>query len=217
MNTAELTSEDLLLRYAAGTLRPAPALVVASHLAMSKNSRTLIADYEALGGVVLEEEPLAEVGAGLFDATLALLDQPAPSRRETAPVVNDHLNMGIPMPGPLARRKIGPWRWMGPGMRIARVEMPEDSEHNLVLLRIPEGRALPMHSHSGSEYTLVLKGAFADASGVYRAGDLIEETEETDHSPIVEMGEECICLAAIEGPMRIRSWIGRLAQPFIGI
>ena len=39
MTTSHKTSEDLLLRYAAGRLRPAPALVVASHLAMSKSSR----------------------------------------------------------------------------------------------------------------------------------------------------------------------------------
>lgn len=217
MNFVHQTSEELLLRYAAGRLRPAPALVVASHLAMSPSSRRLVAQFEGIGGTLLEHEPMAELSAGLFERTLSLLD--APVRPESVPPVRSHerLDMGIRLPEPLARRNIGPWRWLGPGMRLARVEMPEDPDHNLVLLRVPAGRTMAEHSHAGEEITLVLKGAFHDESGRYGVGDLVEEDEETNHTPIVDDGGECICLAAIEGPMRIRSWLGRMVQPFIGI
>jgi putative transcriptional regulator len=217
MNFVNQTSEELLLRYAAGQLRPAPALVVASHLAMAPSSRRLIAGLEAVGGAVLDEEPMAELSAGLFERTLAMLD--APIRPESAAPVRSHerLDMGIAIPSPLARRSIGPWKWLGPGMRYARVDMPEDPDHNLILLRVPAGRALPEHSHSGEEYTLVLKGSFHDETGRYEVGDLILEDEETDHTPMVDVQGECICLAAIEGPMRIKSWLGRMVQPFFGI
>ena len=43
---------------------------------------------------------------------------------------------------PLARREIGPWRWIGPGMRFARVEVPEDPDHNVILLRVGPGKAV---------------------------------------------------------------------------
>lgn len=217
MNFVNQTSEELLLRYAAGQLRPAPALVVASHLAMSPSSQRLVAGFESVGGALLDEAPMADLSAGLFERTLAQLgtcvrpEHPAPVRGHEA------LDMGIALPAPLARRSIGPWKWLGPGMRYARVAMPEDPDHNVVLLRVPSGRALPQHSHSGEEITLVLKGSFHDETGRYGAGDLIEEDEDTDHSPIVDRDGECICLASIEGPMRIRSWLGRLAQPFIGL
>ena len=217
MKFVNQTSEELLLRYAAGQLRPAPALVVASHLAMSPSSRRVVAWLESVGGALLDEEQMAELSAGLFERTLAELDKPV--RPESLAPVRSHeaLDMGIAIPGPLARRSIGPWKWLGPGMRFARIDMPEDPDHNLVLLRVPAGRALLEHSHSGEEATLVLKGSFHDQTGRYSAGDLIQEDEETDHRPVVDMDGECICLAAIEGPMKIKSWLGRMVQPFLGI
>ena len=217
MNFVNQTSEELLLRYAAGQLRPAPALVVASHLAMSPSSRRFVTGLESVGGALIDGEAMAELSAGLFERTLAELDRPV--RPETLAPLRSHeaLDMGIALPDPLARRPISRWKWLGPGMRFARIEMPEDPDHNLVLLRVPAGRALPEHSHSGEEVTLVLKGSFHDASGRYGVGDLIQEDEETDHTPMVDIDGECICLAAIEGPMRIKSWLGRMVQPFLGL
>lgn len=216
MNTVHQTSEDLLMRYAAGQLRPAPALVVASHLAMSRSSRAVLGQFENVGGALIDEQPMAELSADLFERTLVGLSRPAGPERRTKAQDHDRLELGITLPEPLARQKIGPWKWLGPGMRFARIDMPEDPDHNLVLLRVPAGRALPEHSHSGDEITLVLKGSFHDAAGRYVAGDLILEDEETDHTPVVDEGGECICLASIEGSMRIKSWLGKLAQPLIG-
>ena len=165
MNFVNQTSEELLLRFAAGRLRPAPALVVASHLAMSPSSQRFVAGLESVGGTLLDEEPMAKLSPDLFERTLAEIDEPL--RPESLPPVRNHetLDMGIRIPAPLARRSIGRWKWLGPGMRFARIEMPEDPEHNLILLRVPAGRALPEHSHSGEEVTLVLKGSFHDESG----------------------------------------------------
>lgn len=217
MKTLHQTSEDLLLRYAAGQLRPAPALVVASHVAMSRSSRAILGQFENVGGALIDEQPLAELSADLFEKTLAGIGEPVAEERPTQAYDHGRLAMGITLPEPLGRRKIGPWKWLGPGMRFARIDMPEDPDHNLVLLRVPAGRALPEHSHSGEEITLVLKGSFHDEAGHYMPGDLILEDEETDHTPIVDEDGECICLASIEGPMRIKSWLGTLAQPFIGL
>lgn len=217
MNFVNQTSEELLLRYAAGRLRPAPALVVASHLAMSPSSRRLVSQFEGIGGALLDDEPLAELSAGLFERTVAMLDTPVRPQRIAPARGHEALDMGIAIPSPLARRAIGPWKWLGPGMRFARVDMPEDPDHNLILLRVPAGRAMPEHSHSGEEITLVLKGSFHDEAGRYGEGDLIGEDEETNHTPVVDQDGECICLAAIEGPMRIRSWLGRMVQPLLGL
>ena len=218
MSAENQTSEELLLRYAAGRLRPAPAMVVESHLAMSASSRKLVAQYEGVGGALLEEESLAELPDDLFERTLALLDLPAPEQE--AALVNSHeaLDVGMAMPEPLARREIGPWRWIGPGMRFARVEVPEDPDHNVILLRVGPGTALPTHSHSGEELTLVLKGEFYDEGGRYRAGDLmLEDQDEGDHTPMVSDGGECICLIALEGQMKFKGFLARLIQPLHGL
>jgi putative transcriptional regulator len=41
--------------------------------------------------------------------------------------------------------------------------------------------------------------------------------EEVNHQPVVDQDGECVCLAAVEGRLRLSGWIGRLIQPLIGI
>lgn len=217
MSPTHQTSEELLLRYAAGRLPPAPALVVASHLAVSPSSRAVLHAFDALGGALIEQAPLAAVSPGLFERTLAGIERPAPAGEPVRGRNHEHPATGISLPAPLARRNIGRWTWIGPGIRLARVAMQEDRDHNLVLLRVGAGRAMPRHSHSGEELTLVLKGSFHDEAGRHGTGDLIEEGEDTDHRPIIGDESECICLVSFEGPLRIRNWLARLAQPFIGL
>lgn len=215
MTTTHNASDELLLAYAAGRLSAAPALVVASHLAMSNDSSERLAAYESLGGALLDEQPMAPLAADLFERTLARLDDPATEAFSSA---QDHsrLNMGIDLPAPLAHRKISKWRVIAPGMRFARVEVPEDPNFNVVLLRVGAGKALPMHGHTGTELTLILKGAYRDTVGRYGPGDLDEQGEETEHQPIVEADGECICIGAIDGMMKPHGWLARMLQPLFG-
>jgi putative transcriptional regulator len=85
------------------------------------------------------------------------------------------------------------------------------------LLRIPAGTKLPDHGHRGTELTLVLKGAFRDEEDRFGAGDIEVANEEMHHKPIAEDGEPCICLAATDAPLRFKSFLPRIAQPFLKI
>ena len=76
---------------------------------------------------------------------------------------------------------------------------------------------MPTHSHRGLELTLVLCGAFSDATGSYSRGDLQEADEDLEHQPHAAPGEDCICLAVTDAPLRFRSVAARIAQPLIGI
>ena len=42
-------------------------------------------------------------------------------------------------------------------------------------------------------------------------------TRAIEHRPVVEEGVECICLVALQGQIQLKSWMGRLIQPFIRI
>lgn len=217
MSVVNQTSEELLLRYAAGKLRPAPALVVASHLAISPSSRRLVSGFETIGGALLEGEAMAALSPDLFERTLAHLDAVAGPGVPGALPDHDALDMGIALPPPLAQRPIGPWRWLGPGLRCAQIEMADDPDHKLILLRGQARVALPEHGHSGEELSLVLKGSFRDEGGRHVVGDLLHEDQDSDHTPVVTEDGECICLLAIEGPMKFKNWIARLVQPLIGL
>jgi putative transcriptional regulator len=118
-------------------------------------------------------------------------------------------------PRALRHCRVSPWRPMGPGMRWSRVGLPYAPQANVVLLRIGAGKCLPPHTHSGTELTQVLFGAFDDGRSVFAAGDFDAADDEVRHQPVVQAGGECICLAAVDGRLRFDSrlarWIGALA------
>lgn len=217
MTTTHHATDETLMRLAAGTLAAAPAIVVEAHLASCPACRTRVAEYEAVGGALLESiEPTALSITALSDA-LAAIDREeggaASVRAPRAPVEIE----GIQLPEALRGCDIGRWRWIGPGMKMSRVGVPHDPQANLILLKVGPGRALPDHGHVGAEFTYVVAGSFTDRFGTFAPGDLAEMDEDVEHQPVVDNHAECICLAAMEGKMRFKSAIGRLLQPLFGI
>jgi putative transcriptional regulator len=60
-----------------------------------------------------------------------------------------------------------------------------------------------LHGHTGAELTVVLTGAFTDASGEYRRGDM-QDIDNIEHQPVGDQEEGCICLVAAEGPYLLK-------------
>lgn len=216
MTLSRHPSPELMARYVAGTLSPAAALVVESHLALCDDCAAAQRDTLSLGGLLLEDLPPSDLDARLFERTLARLGEKRPTAAP-APVRRPVRDLGINLPAPIADRATSGWRWMGPGMAFARLDVPEDPATNLILLKIAAGKRMPTHGHSGEELTLVLQGAFEDEHGRCAAGDLAEEDDDTHHTPVVTGEETCICLASIEGRLRPHGLIGRLVSPLIGL
>ncbi len=63
----------------------------------------------------------------------------------------------------------------------------------------------------------MLKGSFSDISGRFGPGDFEETDESVDHQPIADPGEDCICLAVTDAPLKFKSRIVRMIQPLLGI
>ena len=204
-------SDDSLARLAAGTLGPGPRLVVATHLSGCPQCRARLSLVEAVGGAMLEAAEPALVRADAFARVAARLDAPETPAPPAPSTIDPEL------PAPLNAYETGPWRFVHPGFRWRRVNLPQSSEANVIMLKVAAGRRVPHHGHTDTEYTQVIKGSFSDAFGRYRAGDLIEMDEEVDHQPVVDPDAECVCLTAVEGRLRLKGWVGRLVQPLIGI
>lgn len=214
MTTTHHAKDETLMRFAAGTLAPAPVIVVKAHLASCPACRARVGEYEALGGALLEEAEPTQMSATALSDVIAMLDDdvsftPLP----LAPVEIE----GIRLPDALRGCDIGRWRWIGPGMKMSRVGVPQDPDANLILLKVGPGRALPDHGHVGTEFTYIVSGSYTDRFGTFGPGDLAEMDEDVEHRPVVDNGADCICLAAIEGKMRFNNVIGRMLQPIFGI
>ena len=198
-------AESILTDYAAGNLPEGYALVVATHLSMCDRCRAAAGAVEALGGAVLEALDPVPMTARAQDAMAIRL--PEPEARPAAP--------GLPLPLASYVGADGPrWRRIGGGARQMR--LPVGGEANVRLLSIPAGAAMPHHGHRGIELTLVIKGAFRDGEDRFGPGDMEVAGMEDDHAPVAELGEDCICLAATDAPLRL-SGLARLVQPFVGI
>ncbi len=64
---------------------------------------------------------------------------------------------------------------------------------------------------------LVLRGAYSDASGAYRVGDVADVDDEVNHRPLADPVEGCICLTATEGRLKLKGRLAALAQRWFGI
>jgi predicted ChrR family anti-sigma factor len=95
------------------------------------------------------------------------------------------------------------------------VGVPAESGARVFMLKAAAGTSLPHHTHTGTELMLIIRGAFSHEGGRYGVGDFDEADGSTEHQPVVEAGEECICLVAMEGGLRLLGLAGRILQPFV--
>ena len=108
------------------------------------------------------------------------------------------------------------WKWLAP--RVQQVPVPTiDQRSQARLLRFQSGLTVPSHGHNGRELTLVLTGSLCDRDTVLYRGDIAETDERTEHQPFAGPGEDCICLAVTDAPLRFKSMLARLLQPIFGI
>jgi len=203
--------DDLLLSYAAGSLGESWSVAIATHLALCPVCREAVAAAEHIGGVLLDETPAETMSAGSLDDLLTRLDEaPLEAHEPTGP------ERAI-LPEPL-RGYIGgdvddiPWKSSGGGTYQHLLSTSDLAQARLLL--IPEGRPVPEHGHRGRELTLVLSGSFHDHTGSFGRGDMEDADEDLIHTPIAGRGEDCVCLAVTDAPLKFTRFVPRLAQLF---
>lgn len=208
-------SDDLLLAYASGTLAEGWSLAIACHLAMCPACRRSLAAAEAMAGVLMEDlTPVAGPTDSWERLKARLLAEPqdaaAPVRRPAKAVLPEPLRSYLG--GDIDTLK---WRNMGTAKQI--LIRTGDNQTQARLLRIPAGKPVPEHSHGGRELTLVLTGSFHDEVDTFGPGDLEDADGSLTHQPVAGPEEDCICLAITDAPLKFRSRLLRLVQPFLGI
>ncbi|WP_406853607.1 ChrR family anti-sigma-E factor [Alsobacter sp. KACC 23698] len=204
--------DELLAGYAAGTLSPHLHSLVAAHLYLKPESRSFVRAMEQIGAQALEDMPACAVAdrdrklAAIFESAERVEPRPA------APVCSV-------MPPPLcavAGKRVSdiPWRFKLPGVREFR--LPDQAGTEATLYWIKPGKTIPSHTHEGSEVTLVLRGGFSDTTGHYMRGDIAIADPEIDHHPRADEGEDCICFAVTDAPLRLTGPLARFVRRIVG-
>jgi putative transcriptional regulator len=225
MTVKHHVSDEMLLDYASGNLSEGWSLAVATHLALCPSCRRTLQAMEGAAGALLDKmsSPVAIDGDEWDRMKARLVAEPVPpvsgkTHRSERPVAKSDI---VVLPEPL-RSYVGgdlkdlKWSALGRGAYQIRINT-RDSDTQVRLLKIPAGKPVPEHTHDGREMTLVLAGSFRDGPDVFARGDLEEADGDLLHMPHATEGEDCICLAVTEAPLKFTSWIVRLIQPILRI
>lgn len=219
--------EATLVSFAAGALSPEMSAVAATHLEGCRHCRELLREAESIGGVLLARqqaagpEALQSVDeASLREDILGRLDEPAAAPRQPFAQPRDTAADADELP-----RSLQPyfgrtwsalrWKWAAPGLHMIRAE--GTAKDRLIMLKVAPGRSMPVHSHQGTELTQILKGSYTDSLGLFGPGDAADLDHETEHQPVSTPGTPCICVAALDAPLRFPGWFARQLQPYVGL
>lgn len=211
--------DELLVSYASGDLVEAWSLLVATHSALCTDCRDKVHAAEAVGGALVADSEPVEMEAGALEATM---ERVAVQVDEPAVVPVTAVGSAKPVfPQPLRDYAGGDldglkWRRLGHGAFHVPLVTGRGAP-TARLIRIPAGRPVPEHGHNGLELTMVLQGGLVDGGTRFGAGDVETADSDLEHQPMAEPGQDCICLAVTDAPLRFRGAFARLVQPFIGI
>ncbi|MBL8645090.1 MAG: cupin domain-containing protein [Rhodospirillaceae bacterium] len=213
-------SEDTLLAYAAGTLDEPSSVLVATHLSLCPKCRALAKTAEAVGGELMEAlAPVADVKVSVGDL-LQLIDAKTELRSDIRVEGAANSNQADTLlPQPLRTYVPGgvdslKWRWMGPGVRYARI-LDDGQGARVGLMRIASGTRMPHHGHADEEFTMVLAGGYTDAFGSYRRGDVETADTGTLHQPVADDDGDCMCLVVTRGALKPTGLFAKLLQPLM--
>lgn len=206
--------DDLLMGYAAGHLPPTHDLIVATAVSLDDDARARLASLEAVGGALLDGAAEVAVGDTALDEVMARVRKAGPVAARRSATTGDVF------PAPL-RDAVGgdlaDVRWKAAGMGVRHAVLGRDEGGTARLLSIPAGQTMPDHGHHGAEFTLVLQGAFVDGDERFARGDMEVADAATEHQPVAETGEDCICLVVTDAPLKFSGLLPRLAQRFLKI
>ena len=207
--------EALLLDYATGALSRPLEVMVETHIALNDNSARKLDMLMKLGGILLEECEPVSLSEDALDNVMAQIEAEtngnvvAMNNNIEAKKASSH-NLPRPLADYVPELDCDKsWRKIGIGLSQHRMTF-DGTEIEANIYRIAPGASVPVHSHEGTEFTLVLSGGFTDETGSYGPGDIaIQETGAT-HQPVADDDGECIVFAINEGAIKLANPIGRM-------
>lgn len=211
-------TDALLMGYAAGTLPEAFNLVVAAHLSLCDECRAQAAAFDTVGGALLDQCEAVPVADDSLAATMARIRQAGSDAKVAFRSLPSVPKAVLPKPvQDYVGGDLDHVRWKSAGGGVRQAILPTGRQASARLLHIPAGMAVPDHGHRGMELTLVLRGAFRDQTDRFGPGDVEVADQDLKHTPVADIGEDCICLAATDAPLRFSGLLPRMAQPFLRI
>lgn len=221
MNT-EVTlhpSSEMLNQFVQGELATGKSVAVSAHMELCNACRAKAKELQALAvsswvdpGSVPQTEPASEPDYASMMASIT--KSPQIKSEPVADLVEvdiDVLDCSIRLPKVLAKAAAQGLKWKKVGGGISEAQLFIDNETQCEFIYMAPGCQAPVHTHQGSESTLVLDGSFQDDFGEYQASDFIVRDSQHSHRPRSEKG--CLCFAVLDSPLQFTQGLARLMNP----
>ena len=181
-----VVKNQLIFDFASGSLGPSKSLFTSTYLYLNSKASSLNSKFESILGDNLLDNKVATLSKIKYSDCISNSKNNVKSSSEQASPISKVI-------GPLNDIK---WKQVYKGFSEYTPNIQDDDE--LKLIKMEPGSSVPLHSHGGKEYILVLQGSFRDEYGTYSKGDIQINDQKIKHTPIASNDEGCVCLTITE-------------------
>ena len=187
MLNSNIIKNELIFQYASGTANLAKSLMAASYLFLNSKESLLFNEFENYCGQELNN--VSKIYPKNLTANDCITDVKDSEKQE------NKLNIG-PINKFIENLNNLKWKKIYKGFYEYSLKLSKNESAKLI--KMDPGASVPLHSHNGKEYILVLEGSFCDEYGNYKKGELQINDSKIKHTPIASEKEGCICLTITE-------------------
>ena len=181
-----LIKNQLIFDFASGSLGPAKSIFASTYLYLNSKAKDINYTFEnILGDELLKNSDSPLNNIKYTDCITKDVKIEKSSNSDLSPISK--------IVGPLNNIK---WKQIYKGFNEFTPNINDEDE--IKLIKMDPGASVPLHSHGGKEYILVLSGSFCDEFGKYNKGDIQINDQKIKHTPIACKEDGCICLSITE-------------------
>ncbi len=181
-----VVKNQLIFDYAAGSLGISKSIFASTYLYLNSRASKINKTFESmLGNNLFETDGVETSKLSYKDCINSNIINEANPKKNQSPINK--------LVGPFEDIK---WKQIYKGFQEFSLDL--DDEDDLKLIKMEPGSSVPLHSHGGKEFILVLEGSFRDEYGEYSTGDIQINDQKIMHTPIACNDKGCVCLTITE-------------------
>ena len=186
MQNSSILKNELIFHYASGTTSVSKSLMAATYLFLNSRETSLYKEYKNY--CAAEFENISQIKPSKLSPQDCNNDKQEniESVKSTANPINNFIT------------NLSDLKWKRIFNGFYEFSFNVSDKEEVKLIKMAPGAKVPLHSHNGREYILVLEGSFCDEFGSYSKGDLQINDSKIKHTPIACDNNGCICLAITE-------------------
>jgi|TARA_B110000196_G_C21069334_1_gene626656 putative transcriptional regulator len=187
MTKSSSLKNELIFEFASGTTNLAKSLMASTYLFLNSKESSIYNEFENYCGEELKNVTQINPDKLTFEDCIIKQDN---SIKSSDNFSTNPLNNFI---DDLSSIK---WKNVFSGFYEHSFKLSDMEKAKLI--KMTPGAKVPLHSHNGKEFILVLQGSFCDEYGKYSKGNLQINDSKIKHTPVACADEGCICLTITE-------------------